>query len=72
MLPGLQGGAVAHALLADGTFEVNAVTRNAQSSKAQKLASHGARLIQADLSNEATLRDAVAGSYGVFAVTQFE
>ncbi|WP_212994927.1 NmrA family NAD(P)-binding protein [Actinoplanes auranticolor] len=48
-----QGGGVARGLLADGTFDVRAVTRNATSPKALTLVELGAEVVEADLTDEA-------------------
>ncbi|KAK9805454.1 hypothetical protein WJX73_008809 [Symbiochloris irregularis] len=68
---GQQGGGVARTLLADKTFLVRAVTRDKSSQNALALAELGAELVQADLHDEASLRRALAGSFGVFAVTDY-
>ena len=68
---GTQGGAVARALLADGTFTVRAVTRNAASPKAQSLAQSGAEVVEATLTDEGSLRRAFDGAYGAFLVTPY-
>jgi uncharacterized protein YbjT (DUF2867 family) len=64
---GQQGGAVAHALRADG-YRVAAMTRNPDSDKARALAELGADIVQADLDDDESLRAALAGKWGVFAV----
>jgi uncharacterized protein YbjT (DUF2867 family) len=68
---GTQGGAVARALLADGEFGVRAVTRNAASGKARAPAGLGADVVEADLSDEGSLRAAFDGAYGAFLVTPY-
>src|SRR5690349_13085804 len=68
---GVQGGAVARALLADGTFAVRAVTRDATSAKARELAALGAEVVESSLNDEASLRKAFDGAYGAFMVTPF-
>ena len=68
---GTQGGAVARALLADGTFTVRAVTRDAASPKAQPLAQSGAEVVEATLTDEGSLRRAFDGAYGAFLVTPY-
>lgn len=68
---GAQGGAVARTLLRDEQFEIRAVTRDPSASKAQALAEAGAALVRADLNDEASLPEALAGSHGVFAVTNY-
>lgn len=64
---GQQGGATARALLAEG-HNVVAMTRNPSSAKAEELAALGAEVIQADLNDEASLRVALEGKWGVFSV----
>lgn len=64
---GQQGGATARALLAEG-HKVVAMTRNPSSAKAEELAALGAEVIQADLNDEASLRVALEGKWGVFSV----
>jgi len=66
---GSQGGSVARALLADGTFAVRALVRDPSSDKAQQLAKEGAEVVQSDSNNVAQLEAAFAGVHGVFAFT---
>ncbi|WP_127503494.1 NmrA/HSCARG family protein [Actinoplanes solisilvae] len=68
---GSQGGAVARALLDGGEFAVRAITRNASSEKAKALAELGAEVVEAELNDETSLREAFAGAYGAFMVTPF-
>ena len=68
---GSQGGSVARALLADGTFKVRGVTRNPDSEKAQALKNAGAEVVKADLNDAASVEAAVSGAYGVFLVTNY-
>lgn len=68
---GAQGGGLARKALADGQFTVRAVTRNPDGEKAAALKALGAEVVQADLESQASLHKAFAGSYGVFAVTNF-
>jgi uncharacterized protein YbjT (DUF2867 family) len=68
---GAQGGGVARALLTDGEFTVRAVTRDAASPKARKLAERGAEVVEASLTDEGSLRAAFRGAYGAFLVTPF-
>ena len=44
------------------------MTRNPSSPKAEELAVLGAELVQADLDDEASLRSALEGKWGVYAV----
>ena len=64
---GQQGGATARALLAAG-HRVVAMTRNPSWEKAQAIAALGAQVIQGDLDDETSLRSALEGKWGVFAV----
>lgn len=66
---GVQGAAVAGALLANGTFSVRAITDDASSVKAVELALVGAEVIEASTGDEASLRKAFEGAYGAFLVT---
>jgi uncharacterized protein YbjT (DUF2867 family) len=68
---GGQGGGVARALLAHGRFAVRAFTRNADSPAAQALRDLGAEIVQGNLDDQASIRKAVEGAYGVFGVTNF-
>jgi uncharacterized protein YbjT (DUF2867 family) len=65
---GSQGGAVAHELLARDGYRVRAMTRKPDSEKARALKDRGAEVVQADLNDEASLRKAMDGAWGVFAV----
>ena len=64
---GQQGGATARELLAAG-HNVHAMTRNADGEAAQALAAAGAVLVQGNLDDEASLKAALEGMWGVFAV----
>jgi uncharacterized protein YbjT (DUF2867 family) len=70
---GAQGGGLARAILdrPDSGFAARAVTRNTGSDKAKALAARGAELVVADLDDVASLRDAFAGAYGAYCVTNF-
>ena len=59
---GTQGGAVARALLADGTFAVRAVTRNMHSPKAEALTALGAEVVQSSLDDQDSLLAAFDGA----------
>src|ERR1700683_1793468 len=64
---GQQGGAVAQALR--GTrFHLRAVRRKPESERAAALARQGVEVVKGDLDDEATLRSALAGAWGVFGV----
>ncbi len=64
---GQQGGATARALLAEG-HNVYAMTRNPDGEAARSLAAEGAQIVRGDLDEEASLRAALEGMWGVFAV----
>ena len=64
---GRMGGNMAQRLLRAG-HKVVAMTRNPSSPKAEELAVLGAELVQADLDDEASLRSALEGKWGVYAV----
>ena len=64
---GQQGGAVA-AALAGGAFQLLGMTRKPESPAAQALKRKGVTLVQGDLDDPASLKKALAGAWGVFAV----
>src|SRR5580698_9422191 len=64
---GNQGGAVAQALRGAG-FHLRGLTRNPESERAAALAYQGIEIVKGDLDDEATLRRALAGVWGVFGV----
>lgn len=64
---GRQGGAVARRLLEAG-WHVRALTRSPKSKPAAGLATAGAEVVRADMSDRASLDGAFAGAYGVFSV----
>src|SRR4029077_9126350 len=64
---GHQGGAVAQALQGTG-FYLRGLTRKPESERAVALARHGVDVVKGDLDDEATLRGALAGAWGVFGV----
>jgi len=65
---GKQGGATARALAGKG-FALRAMTRNPESDAAKAVASEtAAELVQGDLNDAASLRSALKGAWGVFAV----
>jgi uncharacterized protein YbjT (DUF2867 family) len=64
---GKQGGSLITELAGKG-FRLRAMTRKPESDNARRLAAAGAEIVAADLDNEDSLRDALAGAWGVFAV----
>ncbi|MFF3667060.1 NmrA family NAD(P)-binding protein [Microtetraspora malaysiensis] len=65
---GRQGGAAAARLLADG-WPVRVLVRDPAAAAARELAAAGAELLQGDLDDPGSLKAAMAGAHGVFAVT---
>ena len=70
---GAQGGGLVRSILADpdGEFTVRALTRNPSSDGARALADLGAEVVQADISDAASMERAFAGAHGAFCVTFF-
>src|SRR6202049_5015715 len=64
---GNQGGAVAQALDGAG-FRLRGLSRKPDGERAAALARHGVDVVKGDLDDEATLRRALAGAWGVFGV----
>src|SRR5258708_38250596 len=64
---GQQGGAVARHLLANA-WNVRALVRNPNQASAQALKQQGVELVQGDLNDPASLRDAMGGVDSVFSV----
>ncbi|EXJ67746.1 uncharacterized protein A1O5_09092 [Cladophialophora psammophila CBS 110553] len=72
---GNQGGSTASAIFNNPSlaskYKVRAITRDTSKPAAQALASKGAELAKADINDIESVKAAVAGSYGVFAVTNY-
>ncbi len=66
-ITGQQGGAVARELLARG-YRVKGMTRKPDSEKAHEFRKLGAEIIQGDLDDPASLKQALQGAWGVFAI----
>jgi uncharacterized protein YbjT (DUF2867 family) len=64
---GQQGGATARALAGKG-FTIRAMTRKPDSDAAKALAAAGAQIVKADLDDEASLKPALEGAWGAYAV----
>src|SRR6201994_3200696 len=64
---GNQGGAVAQALQGAG-FRLRGMTRKPDSERATDLERQGVEIVKCDLDDEAALRRALAGAWGVFGV----
>ena len=64
---GKQGGAVADQLAGTG-FSLRAMTRKPDSPAARALAARGIAVVPGDLDDEASVRSALAGAWGAFAV----
>ncbi|KAK3115099.1 hypothetical protein LTR53_005915 [Teratosphaeriaceae sp. CCFEE 6253] len=72
---GNQGGSVldvyfAHPDLQE-KYALRGITRDPSSPKSQTLVSHGVEMVKAELNDAESLDTAIAGSYGVFGVTDF-
>lgn len=67
---GQQGGAIARELAGKG-FRLRAMTRKPEGAAAQALAKLGADIVNADLDDEASLRQALDGVWGVYAVQTY-
>src|ERR1700742_5198717 len=72
---GNQGGSTASAIFNNSSlaskYKVRAITRDTSKPAAQALASKGAELAKADINDVESVKAAVSGSYGVFAVTNY-
>jgi uncharacterized protein YbjT (DUF2867 family) len=70
---GSQGGGLVRAILADpnGGFAARAITRDPSKEKAQALKAAGADVVQGDLDSVESLKQAFAGAYAVYGVTNF-
>jgi len=69
---GNQGGAVVRALVRSNKFDIRAVTRNPDSTKAKALqAIKCVSVVKADLDDNDSISKAVKGAYGVYLVTNF-
>ena len=64
---GNQGGAVAQALQGAG-FHLRGLTRKPEGERAAALTRQGIEIVKGDLDDEATMRPALAGAWGVFGV----
>ena len=70
---GSQGNGLVRAILNDpvGNYKARAITRNANSEKAQELKDLGAEVIEADVDDKDSLIRAFKGAYGAYCVTFF-
>lgn len=66
-ITGKQGGAVARTLKGSG-FKLRGMTRKPESDQAMAFARDGVEIVAGDLDDESSLRAALAGAWGVFAV----
>ncbi len=68
---GAQGGGLVRAILGDPDkeFGVRAITRNANSDKANQLKKLGAEVVEGDVDNLESLKNAFKGCYGAYCVT---
>lgn len=68
---GIQGGSIVAALLNNPAYTIRAVTRNSHSDAAKSLKAKGVSVVEADLDSVESLKSAFAGTYAIFAVTNF-
>ena len=70
---GAQGGGLVRAILndPDSGFTARAITRNANSDKAKELKNLGAEVVEANLDDADSIKQAFKGAYGAFCVTFF-
>jgi uncharacterized protein YbjT (DUF2867 family) len=70
---GAQGGGLVRAILQDpaGGFAARCLVRNPASDKAKELARLGAEIVQADVDDLDSLKQAFQGAYGAYCVTFF-
>lgn len=70
---GAQGGGLVRAILNDKSseFTARALTRNINSEKAKALANAGVEVREVDIDNYESIKSALEGAYGVYAVTFF-
>lgn len=70
---GAQGGGLVRAILSDpqGGFQVRALVRDPKGEKAVELARLGAEIVQADFDDLNSLKQAFAGAYGAYCMTDF-
>ena len=69
-LVGMQGGSVAHHLLADShAWRIRVPTRSPDSQAAQALQQRGVEVVKADLARPEDLRTLMAGAWAVFGMT---
>ncbi len=68
---GMQGSAVAYRLLRSHHFQVRAMTRNPQSTHAQRLQMAGAEVVRGELDDLSSLTTCMQGVDGVFGVVNF-
>ncbi|MDE2091534.1 MAG: NmrA/HSCARG family protein [Gammaproteobacteria bacterium] len=70
---GAQGGGLVRAIMRDpsGAFSARAITRDVNSEKARELARLGAKVVAADIDDEASLTRALEGAHSAFFVTFF-
>jgi len=66
-ITGNQGGAVAKHLIGKG-FKLRGLTRKPESDKAKALAAQGIEIVKGDLNDPASVKAALAGVWGAFAV----
>src|SRR4051812_14117044 len=65
---GHQGGATLRHLQKRGGFKLRALTRKPNDDKARALAATGVEVVGGDFTDEASMKKALAGAWGIFAV----
>ncbi|KAH7077502.1 hypothetical protein BKA63DRAFT_508404 [Paraphoma chrysanthemicola] len=68
---GAQGGGVVNILLNTPGWEVRAVTRNPTSEKAKDLVARGVKIVQADVNDIVSLKNAFEGAHAIYGLTNF-
>ncbi|KAH7158287.1 hypothetical protein DER46DRAFT_487617, partial [Fusarium sp. MPI-SDFR-AT-0072] len=68
---GIQGGSVIKALLNENSYTLRAITRDKTSAAAKSLLKKGIEVVEANLNDISSLEAAFAGSYAIFAATNF-
>ena len=68
---GIQGGSVVKALVNDEAYIVRGITRHKNSKAAKDLEAQGVEVVEADMNDLFSLREAFKGSYAIFGTTNF-
>ncbi|KAF2096859.1 NmrA-domain-containing protein [Rhizodiscina lignyota] len=72
---GNQGGAIINTILGDSKasseFQLRGITRDVTRPKSKALSDKGVEMVAGDTEDPSSLRDAIKGAYGVFAMTNY-